>query len=98
MQFSGYSLVSLQLHLLSGWLYACLLVGENLWRSAPACALCSVCLVCASQGIVFYSPRYSDDRFTYRHVLLSAGVKSAAEEIASATKSEETKPRNMESR
>ncbi|CDJ66741.1 cyclin-dependent kinase, putative [Eimeria necatrix] len=39
-------------------------------------------------GIVFYSPRYSDDRFTYRHVLLSAGVKSAAEEIASATKRE----------
>ncbi|CDJ30365.1 cyclin-dependent kinase, putative [Eimeria mitis] len=38
-------------------------------------------------GIVFYSPRYSDDRFIYRHVLLSAGVKKAAEEIANATKS-----------
>ncbi|CDJ59186.1 cyclin-dependent kinase, putative [Eimeria maxima] len=38
-------------------------------------------------GIVFYSPRYSDDRFIYRHVLLSAGVKRAAEEIANATKS-----------
>ncbi|CDJ49272.1 cyclin-dependent kinase, putative [Eimeria brunetti] len=38
-------------------------------------------------GIVFYSPRYTDDRFIYRHVLLSAGVKKAAEEIANAAKS-----------
>ncbi|KFG63025.1 cyclin-dependent kinase regulatory subunit protein [Toxoplasma gondii RUB] len=33
-------------------------------------------------GEVHYSPRYEDDRYVYRHVLLSSGVRKAAEEMA----------------
>ncbi|KEP60039.1 UNVERIFIED_CONTAM: cyclin-dependent kinase regulatory subunit protein [Hammondia hammondi] len=34
-------------------------------------------------GDVYYSPRYSDERYTYRHVILSRGVRKEAEKLAS---------------
>ncbi|CDJ42094.1 cyclin-dependent kinase, putative [Eimeria tenella] len=33
-------------------------------------------------GDVYYSPRYNDDRYTYRHVLLTNGVRKEAERVA----------------
>ncbi|OEH77573.1 putative cyclin-dependent kinase [Cyclospora cayetanensis] len=33
-------------------------------------------------GDVYYSPRYSDDRYVYRHVLLTNGVRKEAERVA----------------
>lgn len=39
-------------------------------------------------GVVFYSPRYQDDRYVYRHVILSSGVRAAAERLAAKSGSE----------
>ncbi|KAL8436725.1 hypothetical protein Efla_002157 [Eimeria flavescens] len=33
-------------------------------------------------GDVYYSPRYTDDRYTYRHVILTNGVRKEAERVA----------------
>lgn len=38
--------------------------------------------VCLVTGDVYYSPRYNDDRYTYRHVLLTNGVRKEAERVA----------------
>lgn len=34
-------------------------------------------------GDAYYSPRYSDDRYTYRHVILSSSIRKEAEKLAS---------------
>lgn len=46
-------------------------------------------------GDVYYSPRYDDERYTYRHVILSRGVRKEAEKLAATMPGEQPIARHM---